>query len=113
MIEIKETFLRSTWDPPLSHIVEFIKSVRAQRQSDPDGTPDYEALRRYLKELPSHIEQDDQREEVIQVEKKEDRQLDDGKEVSRQQELLIKNLCDENARLKHENQLLINQVEEL
>ena len=84
MIETKETFLRSTWDPPLSHIVEYIKSVRAQRSQNPDGNPDYELLRSYLKELPRHIEQDDQREEVVQVEQQEVPQLDYGKEVNRQ-----------------------------
>ena len=31
IIEAKEAFLRSSWDPPVAHLVHFINSVRSQR----------------------------------------------------------------------------------
>jgi hypothetical protein len=63
--EAKLAFLRSSWDPPVSLIVHFINSVRAQRKQDPDGTPDYEALRIYLNQLPEAIDQPNLIEEAV------------------------------------------------
>lgn len=77
MIETKETFLRSSWDPSVSHVVEFINAVRTQRQQDPDGTPDYEVLRQYLNELERPIEQPDQIEQVAEIDQEEVPQLDE------------------------------------